>query len=224
MTYVSCWRDGSETGLPSGKAVCVGRNCAEHAKELNNPIPSSPILFIKPKTALVNLEQAIVIPDGYGACHHEAEIAVLISQRIKNNTPQEVQKKIGGYGVGLDLTLRDLQSELKEKGHPWEVAKSFDGACPLSGFVKGSDIESPESLGVILQVNDIEKQKGNVTQMLYPVNDLIAYMSRFFTLEPGDIVMTGTPAGVAALNNGDRLRLRLCHQGSAVFAVSTVVA
>ena len=184
MPYVSRWIDGIETGLPAGKVICIGRNYAAHAKELNNPIPSEPILFLKPKTALVDFEQPIILPQGQGACHHEAEISVLISQRAHKIAPQIVPEIIGGYGVGLDLTLRDLQSRLKEKGHPWEVAKSFDGACPMSTFINSVEINAPSTLGVILEVNGAVRQKGNVEQMLYSINEQIAYMSGFFTLEP----------------------------------------
>ena len=224
MPYVSRWIDGAETGLPAGKVICIGRNYAAHARELNNPIPSEPILFLKPKTALVDFEQPIILPQGQGACHHEAEIAVLISQRGHKIAPQNVPEIIGGYGVGLDLTLRDLQSRLKEKGHPWEVAKSFDGACPISTFIKDIEIEAPATLGVTLEVNGVVRQKGDVEQMLYPIHEQIAYMSGFFTLEPGDIVMTGTPAGVAALNSGDSLTLSLYHEGRSELVTQTSIA
>jgi len=223
MSYLNRWDDGSETGLPSGKVVCVGRNYAEHAKELNNPVPTSPILFIKPKTALVSFDSPIIIPTSHGPCHHEAEIAVLISKPAKNISEHNAQDYIAGYGIGLDLTLRELQTQLKEKGHPWEVAKSFDGACPMTGFVKASQITSPQTLGVMLRVNGTVRQKGDMTQMLFSVKQLIASMSCYFTLEAGDIVMTGTPAGVSAMTAGDQLEVSLFDEERLALKVDSVV-
>ena len=195
--------------LPLGKILCVGRNYAAHARELNNPVPTDPILFIKPATAAVAFQDTIAIPRDQGQCHHELELAVLLGQHLKNATEDEVQNAILGYGLGLDLTLRDLQSRLKEQGQPWEKAKSWDGACPLSGFIHGSAIDDPQSLPLTLWVNDQVRQEGNTGDMTTPILPLIAYMPRYFSLEPGDVVLTGTPAGVAALAPGDRLRAEL---------------
>lgn len=201
--------DGKKLDLPVGKVVCVGRNYAEHAKELNNPVPTAPILFMKPSTALVALEPGFDIPPGQGECHHELEMAVLIGQPLKNADAAAAQVAVLGYGIGLDLTLRDLQSRLKEKSHPWEIAKAFDGANPLSGFVGASRIADPEQVDIELCVNGQVRQRGNTSDMITPVFALLAYMSRHFTLLPGDVVMTGTPAGVAALHAGDQLTLSL---------------
>src|SRR5690606_22522641 len=135
--------EGKTLDLPVGKAVCDGRNYAEHAKELNNPVPTSPILFMKPSTAIVALADGFAIPQDQGECHHELELAVLIGKPLKNASEAEVRNAILGYGIGLDLTLRDLQNRLKEKSHPWEVAKAFDGANPLSGFIAAAKIPRP---------------------------------------------------------------------------------
>lgn len=211
--------DGKKLDLPVGKVVCVGRNYAEHAKELNNPVPTSPILFMKPSTAVVALEPGFEIPKNQGECHHELEMSVLIGQPLKNADEAGAKKAILGYGIGLDLTLRDLQNKLKEKSHPWEVAKAFDGANPLSGFVSANRIADPEHTDIELSVNGAVRQKGNTSDMITPVYKLLAFMSRHFTLLPGDVVMTGTPAGVAALKAGDQLVLRLGD----LPALSTVV-
>ncbi len=201
--------DGISLDLPVGKVVCVGRNYAEHAKELNNPVPTSPILFMKPSTAVVPLEGGFAIPHGQGECHHELEMAVLIGQPLKNADEAAAQNAVLGYGIGLDLTLRDLQNRLKEKSHPWEIAKAFDGANPLSAFVGVKRIADPEHTDIELSVNGAVRQSGNTSDMITPVFALIAYISRHFTLLPGDVIMTGTPAGVAALHGGDVLELSL---------------
>lgn len=208
--------DGKPLDLPVGKVVCVGRNYAEHAKELNNPVPTAPILFMKPSTAVVSLEPGFDIPQQQGECHHELEMAVLIGQPLKNADEATAKNAVLGYGIGLDLTLRDLQNKLKEKSHPWEIAKAFDGANPLGGFVATGKLADPENVGIELRVNDKIRQQGNTADMITPVFRLLAYISRHFTLLPGDVVMTGTPAGVAALAHGDKLVLRLgnlleCH-------------
>lgn len=201
-----------------GKIVCVGRNYAEHAKELNNPIPKQPLLFIKPATAAVPMNVPFAIPDNFGACQHELEMAVLIGSDISGATAEQAKKAIAGVGLGLDLTLRDLQSQLKEKGQPWERAKSFDGACPLSHFVAVKNVEL-QNLEIQLLCNNTVRQKGNTADMLFSVADLLADISQVFTLLAGDVVLTGTPAGVADLYSGDQLKASL----GSIIEVTTAV-
>ena len=181
--------------VPS-KIVCIGRNYAEHAKELNNPIPTSPLLFIKTANSVVAFEKPFAIPAAHGSCHHELEIALLMGE-----------KGIVGVGLALDLTLRDLQDRLKGKGHPWEKAKAFDGACPLSEFVALDDeLRSQlDNLSLELRRNGVQQQCGNSSQMLTPVPALLEEIAQYFTLLPGDVVLTGTPAGVGPLYSGDEL-------------------
>lgn len=209
MTYAHRYADDSACTLPVGKVVCVGRNYAEHAKELNNPVPAEPILFIKPRTAIVPMQAPVAVPRDQGACHFETEMAVLIGAPLKNATAAQVRAAIAGLGLGLDLTLREVQDGLKAKGLPWEKAKAFDGACPLSAFVKPEKVADLADVRVRLVVNGEPRQDGNTADMLTPVLPLIAYMSTYFTLEPGDVVMTGTPKGVGPLNAGDALRVVL---------------
>jgi 2-keto-4-pentenoate hydratase/2-oxohepta-3-ene-1,7-dioic acid hydratase in catechol pathway len=212
MSYQHQWLDGTAINLPVGKAVCVGRNYAAHAKELGNVVPDAPILFLKPSTAIVPLSPSFSIPSERGSCHHETEIAVLIGQTISKIDVKDAAEAIAGYGLALDLTLRDLQNQLKKQGYPWEVAKAFDGACPLSPFMK------PEQLGDVyhteftLMVNGEPRQQGLTDDMITHVYELIAYISQIFTLEAGDIVLTGTPEGVAALAVGDQLVLSVVGQ------------
>ncbi|OZG72273.1 isomerase/hydrolase [Hahella sp. CCB-MM4] len=194
---------GEEFSSPVSKVVCVGRNYAEHARELNNPIPTTPILFIKPNSSLTRLEEGVSLLPGENV-HYEAELAVLLGRRMKNADQAEARAAIVGLGIALDLTLREVQAKLKEKGLPWEVAKSFDGACPLSSFQSVSNPEL-ENLEYRLLINGELRQHGVTSQMLNSVARLLAYASSIFTLEAGDVVLTGTPSGVGQLQSGDQL-------------------
>jgi len=209
MQYQHRFVDGQRAAWPLGKVVCVGRNYAEHAKELNNPVPTSPLLFMKPATSAVALKAPIHLPLNQGPCHFETEIAVLIGETIRQSSIETIAPKVAGYGIGLDLTLRQLQDQLKAKGYPWEMAKAFDGACPLSAFVPAQAIVHPEHLGLSTHINGELRQCGFVSEMITPLFELIAFISQHFTLQAGDVVMTGTPAGVGALNPGDQLSLSL---------------
>ena len=201
--------DGLPQTFPVGKVVCVGRNYAEHARELNNPVPAEPVLFIKPSTALVNLQEPVAIPLDFGACHFEAEMAVLVGERLTRCNEQQAASAIAGVGVALDLTLRELQSALKGKSLPWEKAKAFDGACPISAFVSLQNGEDLQNQQIQLRQNGELRQDGNSSDMLTEVLPLLVYISQFFTLAPGDIVLTGTPAGVGPLAVGDNLQVSL---------------
>lgn len=200
--------DGVPASLPLGKIVCVGRNYADHAKELNNPVPQEPVLFIKPSTALADLGEPVEIPTAWGSCHFEAEMTVLIGQSLTRCSEQQATDAIAGVGIALDLTLRDLQAELKQQSLPWEKAKAFDGACPLSDFVTVPAFELQDQQ-IQLRQNGQLKQDGNSADMITPVLQLLVYISQFFTLQPGDTVLTGTPAGVGPLALGDELQLNL---------------
>ena len=204
--------NGKSIDMPTGKVVCVGRNYAEHAKELGNEIPDAPILFIKPATSVVSLEAGFTIPTDQGSVHHEAEIALLICKETKNIPSIQAWNCISHVGLALDLTLRDVQSKLKEKSHPWEIAKAFDGACPLSKWIELDGISNRNNIALQLEKNGELKQNGNSTQMITSIPDLIAYISNIFTLLPGDVILTGTPAGVGPLEKGDQLKAILDDQ------------
>ena len=210
MSYQHQYTDGTPIHYPLGKVVCVGRNYAEHAKELNNPVPSEPLLFIKPGSCTVAMEGGFAIPADRGAVHYEAEIAVLIGKPLsKKPDAEEVRDAISGFAPALDLTLRELQDQLKKKGYPWEVAKAFDGACVLAPFVPGDAVADLADLGIRLSLNGELRQDGNSRDMLTPILPLIRYISGHFSLQPGDVVLTGTPAGVGPLVRGDQLLLEL---------------
>ncbi len=210
MKYQHHYNDGTGIDLPLGKVVCVGRNYAEHALELNNPIPSEPLLFLKPATAVVPMTGELQLPIGRGAVHYETEIALLIGSRLSGAVTADVAaQSIAGIGLALDLTLRELQDQLKAKGHPWERAKAFDGACPLSTFAYPDQTPALNDLPLELKINGELRQQGNSASMLMPIIALLQHIAEVFTLEPGDVVITGTPAGVGVLNRGDHLELAI---------------
>ncbi len=200
---------GEKLNAPLGKIVCVGRNYAAHARELGNEVPKSPILFIKPATAAVELEKPFSIPSDMGSVHHEIEIALFITKAARAITEDDAWGYVSHVGVALDLTLRDVQDKLKEKGQPWEMAKAFDGACPLSRWVPVSQIRDKNSIQIRLERNSEMKQDGYSDQMITSIPKLISYISQFFTLQEGDVILTGTPAGVGPLNSGDILKATL---------------
>ena len=191
--------------IPIGKILCIGRNYAEHIKELGNATPEAPVIFIKPASSVIGEGEAIVIPPYSHDCHHEAELALLIGRKGKNIPVDQAMEYIAGYGVGIDLTLRDVQGELKKKGLPWEIAKGFDTSCPLSAFVEASHVADPQNLKIRLTVNGEIRQDGNTSMMIHRIPAIISHMSGNFTLEPGDVILTGTPAGVSRIVSGDNL-------------------
>ncbi len=208
MTYQHQYVDGSVIDLPMGKVVCVGRNYAEHARELNNPVPTEPLLFIKPATSVVPMAPSIKLVQGRGPVHYETEIALLIGAPLSGLvSEEEAEAAIIGVGLALDLTLRELQDQLKAKSHPWERAKAFDGACPLSPFVPKAQAGDLHALSLQLDINGERRQQGSAAEMITPIVALVRHIANQFSLLPGDVVITGTPAGVGVLNPGDELTL-----------------
>lgn len=210
MSYQHQYIDGTRIHFPVGKVVCIGRNYAEHAKELNNPVPTEPLLFIKPGSCVVALEGGFTIPADRGSVHYEAEIVVLIGKPLtKKPSREEVLDAITGFAPGLDLTLRDIQTRLKEKGLPWEICKSFDGAAVIAPFVSADAYSDLTDIGIRLSINGEVRQDGNSSSMLNPIVPMIQYMASQFSLQAGDIIMTGTPAGVGPFVAGDEIVLEL---------------
>ncbi|KAK3797607.1 hypothetical protein RRG08_054633 [Elysia crispata] len=183
------------------KIVCVGRNYREHAAELNNPVPSKPILFLKPTSAYISAGDTIQIPRGCTDLNHEVELGVVIGAIAKDVSVAEAMNYVAGYALGLDMTARDWQTAAKSKGHPWSVAKGFDTSCPISKFIEKEKIPNPNNLDLWLKVNGEVRQSGNTKDMIFPIEHLISFASQCFTLEPGDLILTGTPAGVSKLNS-----------------------
>ncbi|MDX2373736.1 fumarylacetoacetate hydrolase family protein [Psychrobacter sp. PP-21] len=194
-----------------GKVVCVGRNYAAHAAELGNEVPSSPILFMKPASSVVSMRSDVIRPnpEQFGETHYEAELCIQLSADLSMATIEQAQQAIGGVTLGLDLTLRDLQSKLKEKGHPWERAKCFDGACVLADWLDPQAFGNLQNVQYQLIINDKLTQDGDSALMLFPVYELLVNISHAFNLQAGDVIMTGTPSGVGVLQAGDKLTLTL---------------
>ncbi|MBP6353636.1 MAG: fumarylacetoacetate hydrolase family protein [Acinetobacter sp.] len=199
--------------VAASKIICVGRNYAEHAKELGNAIPDRPVLFMKPPSSLRSLAQGIVWNRALGECHFECEICLQIAQPLSQVTdPVAALQAVGAVTLGLDLTLRDLQNELKAKGQPWERAKAFDGACVLGDWVAVEHIGDMNALELSLSVNGVQRQHGVSSDMLFDIATLLVDINQSFSLQAGDVIMTGTPAGVGALHQQDRLSMTLTTQ------------
>lgn len=196
-----------------GKIVCMGRNYVAHIEELNNEPPGAPMFFIKPPTALAPLEEPVRIPSYSSKARHELELALLMGKELFEAGEDEVFPAIAGYGAAIDLTLQDVQDKLKAKGHPWEIAKAFDGSCPISEFVPASDVPDPQDVLISMKVNGQQRHNGSTKLMIYDIPKIVSAASRYFTLEEGDIVLTGTPAGVGSLEPGDELEMEIEHVG-----------
>ena len=207
------------TEFSVGKIVCVGRNYAEHISEMSAEKPSDPVLFLKPSTAILNEGQQIKIPSFSHEVHHEIELALLISREAKSIKANNWNNYVGGSGIALDLTLRDHQAIAKKKGLPWSVSKGFDGACPIGSFVSLDLVNNIEELKIELYVNDELRQEGNTNQMIFSPGILLEYISSIFTLEAGDIILTGTPSGVGAIQTGDEIRGVIENLGEIFFTV-----
>lgn len=193
---------------------CVGQNYAKHAKEMGGDAPKEPIIFLKPTSAVIQNGENIVLPKMSLNVHHEVELTVLIGKRGKDIPLADALNHVAGYGVGLDMTMRDKQSEAKKGGNPWTIAKGFDTSAPLSPFLDASKVVDPHNVNISLKVNGIERQQTNTSNMIFKVDVLIAFLSSIFTLEEGDIIYTGTPEGVAQVVSGDVLEAEISGIGS----------
>lgn len=188
------------------KIIAIGRNYADHAKELNNEVPENPVLFLKPDTAVLKNNKPFYHPNFSKEVHHEIEVVLKICKEGKFIAEKFAHKYYEEIGLGIDFTARDLQAQQKAKGLPWEIAKAFDNSAPVSEFIAITEFEDLNNLEFSLQVNDEVKQSGNTSQMLHSFNKLISYASKYFTLKKGDLIFTGTPAGVSKVNIGDQLK------------------
>ncbi|PLX11325.1 MAG: 2-hydroxyhepta-2,4-diene-1,7-dioate isomerase [Marinilabiliales bacterium] len=185
------------------KIICIGRNYIDHAKELNNPVPKVPVFFMKPDTALIQKHNPFFYPEFSKDIHYETELVVKISKNGRHIEERFAHKYYDEIGIGLDLTARDIQSECKKKGLPWEIAKAFDNSAPLGDFKNKSEFEDLKKINFSLSINGEEKQKGNSSDMIFSFDQIIAYVSQFITLKLGDLIFTGTPAGVGPIKVED---------------------
>lgn len=194
------------------KIICIGRNYSEHAKELNNEVPDEPVIFMKPKSALLMPDKPLYYPEFTDDLHYECEVVVKINKNGKFIQEKFANKYYNEITVGIDFTARDLQEKQKKKGLPWEIAKAFDGSAAIGTFMTITPEMDLNNLDFELKINDITVQKGNTKNMLFNINQIIAYVSKYFTLNIGDLIYTGTPAGVGPLSVYDNMKGYLLGQ------------
>jgi acylpyruvate hydrolase len=206
METVHLSQSGEDIIVP--KIFCLGKNYAKHAAEMKSDVPEKPIVFMKPSSAIVHNGAKIKIPEMTKDLHHETEIFFVIGKEGKNIRKEAARSFVSAMGIGLDLTLRDVQTELKDKGNPWLISKGFDGSAPISDTVPVDGVDF-NSLGLTLSVNGKPRQHGEYRNTIFKIEEVIAFISQLFTLERGDLIFTGTPEGVAQLKQGDKLHAEL---------------
>lgn len=185
------------------KIFCIGRNYTEHIQELNNNTPDQPLVFMKPQTALLKNNDAFYYPNFSNEIHYECELVLKIGKNGKKISPKYASSYIKEYTVGIDFTARDLQKKLKEKGHPWEIAKAFDSSAPIGQFITATKDTNWDNIAFQLKRNNETVQQGNTKDLIFDIPTLISHISTFFTLQTGDLIFTGTPAGVGKIELGD---------------------
>ncbi len=202
-----------------GKIVCVGRNYVEHVKELGNEVPEFPLIFLKPPSVLIGPGENIIRPEYSGELHHEVELVLLIGKTIKNADLNSAQNSVAGYAVGLDMTLRDIQTQLKRKGHPWTLAKVFDTSAVVSDFISADEYMLSGKEKITLSVNGELRQNSSLGKMIFPPVEIIKYISSKMTLEKGDLIFTGTPKGVGKVEPGDKIFAQIENIGKLTSSV-----
>ncbi|MDX2443295.1 MAG: fumarylacetoacetate hydrolase family protein [Bacteroidales bacterium] len=188
------------------KIICIGRNYSEHAKELNNPLPEKPVFFMKADSSILKNNKPFFLPDFSKDVHYEVELVLKISKLGKNIAEKFAYRYYNEIGIGIDFTARDLQKECKSKGLPWEIAKAFENSAPLGEFLPKENFSDLNNIKFHLDINNGAVQQGNSGDMIFSFNKLISYLSQFFTLKTGDLIFTGTPAGVGPVKKNDRLQ------------------
>jgi len=194
-----------------GKLVCLARTYKKHAKEMKSEAPKDPLLFLKPASSVIFNEESIIFPEMSSCLHHEVELGVIIGKKCKNVKSENALEYVLGYCVALDITARDIQSVAKKNGWPWSIAKGFDTFAPISKVVLKEEINNPNNLDLLLKVNGKLRQKSNTKNMVFSVEKIIEFISKVMTLEPGDLIMTGTPEGVEEIKKGDVLEANLAN-------------
>jgi 2-keto-4-pentenoate hydratase/2-oxohepta-3-ene-1,7-dioic acid hydratase in catechol pathway len=205
--------------LSPGRLFCIGKNYAKHIREMGDKDPGSPVIFMKPATSLVPAGQPIVFPRHGRVLHHEAEVVVLIGREGRPETPAKALEFVRGVSLGLDLTLRDLQSDLKSKGLPWEISKAFDQSAPIGSFVASTESLELDDIAFTCRVNGELRQEGNTRDMILSITSLVMEVGRIWQLMPGDLIYTGTPSGVGPLRPGDTVTIESEAVGSFSWAI-----
>lgn len=199
--------------VPIGKIVCVGRNYAAHAKELGGEVPKFPIIFLKPASNVIYSGESVVHPNYSNNLHHEVELVLYIGEDVKNANAEQAENAIHGFTVGLDMTLRDLQFQFKDKGDPWTLAKCFDTAAVLTEVVLKKDYQLRGDEKISLSVNGTVKQNSSIKNMIFSPAEIVKFVSSRMTLEKGDLIFTGTPEGVSRVVAGDKIEAELENIG-----------
>ncbi|MGB0128344.1 MAG: fumarylacetoacetate hydrolase family protein [Rhodocyclaceae bacterium] len=215
---------GGEVCFPVRRIWCVGRNYADHAREMGaDPEREPPFFFSKPADAIVPGGGSVPYPPRTQKFQHEVELVVAIGKPGVHIVPEAALEHVFAYGLGVDLTRRDLQQALREKGHPWEMAKAFDHSAPVSVLRPASELGHPASGAIRLAVNGVERQSGDLADMIWPVPDIVANLSTYVALAPGDLIFTGTPAGVGTLVIGDQIACSISGLGTLDFAIAAAI-
>ncbi len=194
------------------KIICIGRNYVEHANELNNPLPDEPVFFLKPETAIIKAGLPFFYPDFSNDIHYEVELVLRICKLGKNIQTKFAHKYYNEIGIGIDFTARDLQNKCKEKGLPWEISKAFDSSAPVGEFINKKEFKDIQNINFSLDINNKTVQKGNSNLMIFSFDEIISYISKFVTLKIGDLIFTGTPAGVGSVTKDDKLEAFIEHK------------
>ena len=196
------------------RVFCIGRNYVEHVRELSNVVPTKPVVFIKPASCLVAPKEKIHFPKHGNELHHEVEIVVKVGREGRASTEEEALSFISSLTVGLDLTLRDVQKDLKQKGLPWEIAKAFEQSAPIGEFIPYDGSLDLKNISFGCKVNGIERQRGNTGEMIFSIGELLVHLSKIWVLRPGDLIYTGTPSGVGPLRIRDCIEVESAPIGS----------
>lgn len=203
------FKDRIDREIQIGKIVCLAKSYKKHAQEMKSDITEDPLFFLKPASAVIFNGESIIVPKMSSCLHHEVELGIVIGKRCKNISKVEALDYVLGYLVALDITARDIQTEAKKKGFPWDIAKGFDTFAPISHVVLKNKIADPNNLNISLKVNQVIKQNSNTSNMIYSVERIIEFISQIMTLEVGDLILTGTPEGVGEIGSGDILEAQL---------------
>lgn len=201
------------------KIICIGRNYAEHAKEMNAAVPTEPVFFLKPDTAIIKDNQPFYYPDFSKEIHHEVELVLKINKPGKNIDVKFANKYYDEIGIGIDFTARDIQAKCKEKGLPWEKAKAFDGSAPIGKFIDKKKIADVNNINFNLKINENTVQIGNTKDLLFSFDAVVSYVSKFITLKTGDLIYTGTPEGVGPVKIGDKLEASIENETLLTFEI-----
>jgi len=203
------FKDSVNRDIPIGKLVCLARTYKMHAKEMKSEVPKEPLLFLKPASAVINDQESIIIPKMSKCLHHEVELGIVIAKKCKNISKNKALDCVLGYLLALDITARDIQEAAKKNGWPWSIAKGFDTFAPISHVVLKENVKNPQNLDISLKVNGQLKQKSNTSFMVFSIEEIIEFISEIMTLEPGDLILTGTPEGVGEIKSGDIIEAEL---------------